>query len=103
MKDNDPRIADTTTLLALIREGNALGLNRQLDYDGVAEDIDPKGTHVLGMVLPYHQAHDKTFPDHHRVSMHIKVKDSMEPLTAYVDITDAAWDSLTHAKDLASA
>lgn len=102
MRNTDPRVLGTPQLLALIKEGNDLGLNRQLDYYTVERDADPEGIHVLGMVLPFHQAYD-AFPPHHRVQVYIKVKDSMEPVVAYLDVTDEKWDRLIRAEDLEAA
>jgi len=102
VKNNKPRIASTTVLLALIREGNALDLNRQLDHDLVARDIDPDGTHLAVMILPYHQGYDKATPDHHRTEVYIKVKNTSEPVVAFLDMTDDAWDTLETADTMVS-
>ena len=102
MIHNDKKILDTRLLLALIREGNALDLNRQLDHDLVARDIDPEGTHLVVLILPYHQAHDKATPAHHRTEVYIKVTGSNEPVTAFLDVTDEAWGTLESAFQLVS-
>lgn len=102
MKDTDTRVVNTSDLMSLITEGNRLGLNRQLDADAVGSDADPRGVHVLSMLLPFHQAYNP-FPDHHRVQVYVKVKGSMEPVVAVMDITDEKWDRLTRAEDLQAA
>lgn len=102
MKDTDARMVTTSDLMSLIAEGNRLGLNRQLDADAVGKDADPRGVHVLGMLLPFHQAYN-ALPDHHRVLVYVKVKGSTEPSVAVMDITDEKWDRLTRAEDLQAA
>lgn len=93
---SDSRVMNTLELLAAIKEGEKLGLNRQLDYDEVAKQADIDGWHVFSIILPFHEAHDRSLPAHHRVSGLIKPKGTNIGIEVMFDITDLRWGQLTH-------
>lgn len=87
----DVRIFSTDMALAAMREGAKLGLNRQVDVDGITPLIDPDGWHAGVVILPFHSAFDKSLPSHHRIELMVKVKGSMDPIQLVMDITVDTW------------
>lgn len=90
----DIKKCNTQDMLALIFLGEALGFNRQLDIDLVSADIDHDGTHLLQLVLPFHDRGIADDTPHHRVRCFIKIQGTMTPAEAIIDIPAANWDEL---------
>ena len=93
----DTRVMNTEELLAAIRHGIDLDLNRQANIDEVKKSIDPDGQHVLLMLLPFHSSF-RDLPDHHRVEVYMKVVDSMEPAVFVLDVVNSRWQAARPAK-----
>lgn len=93
------KICTTEDLKRLARRAEALHLNRQIE---VPEDIDPDGVHVLGMVLYGHNmdagGHGSLL--HHRTRLYMKVRDSMDPVEAFLDVLDDDWRMLQSAPEV---
>jgi hypothetical protein len=88
------RVTGTVDLMLLYVAAKKLDLNRNLP-DGVAANLDPNGNHVLTTVLLDHQAHPaRNLPRHHRVSVIVKLRDTMKPFCAFLDVTAEHWAKL---------
>lgn len=91
--DYSDRVVTTDILLDLVRRGVGHDFNRCLDEAKLTKWIDPDGMHILHLVLPFHQQY-KANVDHHRTRVYIKVKGSMNPEEAFLDIADSDWNAL---------
>lgn len=97
---SDTRAMNTKQLLAAIREGISLGLNRQLEYAAIKRAVDYEGWHVFTVILPFHEAFDRSLPPHHRVNGLIKLWAVKEGLEVTFDVTSAHWNRCLKAEML---
>lgn len=89
---SDVRVLTTPQLITAAHVGSGLGLNRQLDYDQIRKNADPNGFHVFEVILPFHEAHDKSLPAHHRVMGMIKIENRFEGQEVIFDVPTEYWD-----------
>jgi len=88
------RVAGTVDLMLLYVAAKKLGLNRNLP-DNVAANLDPNGNHVFTTVLLDHRAHPaRNLPRHHRMSVIVKLRGTMKPFCAFLDVTAESWEKL---------
>lgn len=98
---DEPRVCGTRELNRAIREAERLELNDQLHENTVAA-LDPHGHHVMSMVL-WGRNVDTAPVLYHRLSVLLKVRDSMAPVCMYMDVTDTWWQrQLTHTQHKAA-
>lgn len=98
---SDIRILSTSQLLQAAYEGTMLGLNRQLDYSHVQRHADPNGFHVFSVILPFHEAYNKSLPAHHRVSGLIKLDNRIDGAEVIFDVTTENWNKYMNPEQFA--
>ena len=92
------RVCDTQTLQFLARQARSHKLNRQVNLDWAARELDEDGTHLLKLVLWGHNGSHST-ELHHRVFVFAKVLGSHEPAFVTLDVLDIDWVRLTTADE----
>lgn len=96
---SDVRVVGTAHLEKLIHTAEALGLNRYPDVRQLR--LEPRGLHVLELVLANHQGHNNRDVVHHRVSVMARViqptSSPLEPATFFLDVRAEDWDKLVDA------
>lgn len=98
MRDLAPRVADTPTLLTLARNARRHKFNRQLPLEALERHLDPDGRHVVSIALWGHNLDRTPINLHHRCQVLAKVKDSPDPMTLWLDLTDQDWRDLEPAE-----
>lgn len=91
------KICNTKDLVTLCHTGTSVGMNRQTCGASVRDIADPEGTHLLVVVLPYHNGIRAKQGPHHRVQVYMKTEDTVEPTTFIVDVLASQYDELTDA------
>jgi len=91
------KYGDTTTLVRLIIDGDKNKFNRQLDFDAVMKDVDPDGLHIFQLMLFNHERGISDDVYHHRVKCLIKLKNTMDPAEAWMDVSNYNWETLSSA------
>jgi hypothetical protein len=95
--DMDYKVINTSDLITLNHKAHRQEFNRVLDPHRVRALADPDGTHILRMVMYGHNM-DTAAVLHHRAEVLIKVRNTMTPERAYIDIAAKDWDRLTDAE-----
>lgn len=90
---NIHRVATTQQLREIAAAGLANGYNRVLD---VPENVNPTGAHVLTIVIFDHNGdrNDDDVDMHHRCQLMLGLKDTMEPMYTFIDISERDFSSL---------
>lgn len=103
--NSNVRVVGTPHLERLVHTAKTLGLNRYPDLRQLR--LEPRGLHVLELVLPNHQGHRNRDVVHHRVSVMARVMQPMdsplEPATFFLDIRAEDWDELVDAESMQRA
>lgn len=99
-----PRVANSDTLRELIETAQKHEFNRY----PAGLNLDPKGTHVVTVVLPYHQRMFKPDnaspdPEHHRTRVQVKEVRKSEPTTVFLDVTARDFEGLITADQFKTA
>lgn len=81
-------------VLRLAREAAQHGFNRQLDTEQLLRELDPEGVNVLEQLVPHFHIAGVEAPMHFRCFIYVKVRDSLLPVKAQIDVTPQTWDSL---------
>ena len=92
--NDDIRVMDTPTLTALMEDAEIQGFNRAVDATAIKKLLDPKGSHVAQIMLPFHSAANKNLVPHHRVTVYAKTKKNDDPLEFMLDISANHWSWL---------
>ena len=95
---SDNRVCDTQTLTFLAEQARNYRLNRQVDLDWVARQLDEDGTHLMKLVIWGHNG-DQSSELHHRVYVFAKVIGSHEPAFVTLDVLHIDWVRLTTVDD----
>lgn len=93
MFGEDIRVMTTNQLIDAVTRGNRCMFNRCLDTDIIKREAHPIGFHVFQVVLPFHEAFDKSLPAHHRVMGLIKLRGREEGQEVIFDISTIDWNS----------
>lgn len=93
------RVCDAKTLLLLCSNAEKHQFNRQAVTELLAEEIDPTGINLVGVILPYHRAsfgpsQEPIWPDHHRCEVYAKVKDKDDPVRFFLDVATKDFEAL---------
>ncbi len=94
------KVCNTHDLINLCHQSAHYGFNRQIDAASVRDAADPEGTHLLVVVLPFHNGIAAKQGPHHRVEVFMKATDSMEPTRFLIDINEGQYDLLRDASDI---
>lgn len=92
--DNDIRVMNTPSLVALAEDSIAQGYNRTIDPAWIKRYADNGGYHVGRLLIFNHKANDPGLKSHHRVEILFKSHDSQYPTTLIVDVTASLWNWL---------
>jgi hypothetical protein len=88
------KFANKDHFLALARDAEKMGFNRQAHFENLYDMMDSNGTNIMIFsMLHEHIAGCKVDP-HMRTMWYVKLKDTMEPATVFLDMTFAMFDTL---------
>jgi hypothetical protein len=93
-KYGDMRIVSTAHLETIIKQGNTMDFNRQLDPDTFTEMADPEGVHLVHSIMTHEHIAGKKVDPHLRCWVYIKEKNSDKPAQAIMDMTFEAFRSM---------
>ena len=88
------RVATTTILEDLSNDAWKRGYNRRLDWKVFEANVDPDGVHVLGAYMIHEHKAGKPCEPHARCRVFIKVKDTMDPVEAWLDVELGKFNKL---------
>jgi hypothetical protein len=71
---------DSDSFIALCKNAEVNNFNRQCETPLIEKNIDPDGTHILGLSFVHNG-------DHMRTQWLVKMIDEDEPVTLYLDVT----------------
>ena len=91
------KAVNTGTLEDLAYNAAKRMYNRQLDMKKFEQIVDPDGVHLIQDVLLHEHKHGLACEPHARCQVYIKVKDSMEPTMAWLDIELGRFNELQDA------
>jgi hypothetical protein len=94
MYENDIRVMNTPSLIALVEDSSENGYNRTIEPAWIKRYADHAGYHVASVLIHNHKARTDTLRPHHRVQIMVKTPDSMYPTTIIIDVTATAWSWL---------
>lgn len=94
------KVCNTNDLINLCHQSAHHKLNRQIDAASVRDAADPEGTHLLVVVLPFHNGMRAKQGPHHRVEVFMKATDSTEPTRFLLDIMENQYELLRDASDI---
>ena len=94
------KVCNTEDLIKLCHQSAYHRLNRQVDATLVRGTADPEGTHLLAVVLPFHNGMRAKQGPHHRMNVFMKTKNSMEPTTFFLDVMENQYNLLREASDI---
>ena len=96
--DGPIRLADTQTLRDLNSKSIRKGYNRNLADEFFAQ-ADPRGTHVLSVLMVHGHARMRPVPPHYRCLVLAKFRGRTTPVAVIFDIPIRSFDSLTDARE----
>lgn len=79
------KFATTDILLDLADEARVADFNRQFPMP-LVDALDPQGIHICSFGMIHEHADGREVNPHMRTKWLLKIKDSMEPLSAFLDI-----------------
>lgn len=94
MFENDIRVMNTPSLIALVEDSSEQGYNRTIEPTWVKRYADNSGYHVARVLIHNHSARNDTLKPHHRIEILMKTPDSIYPTTIIIDVTASAWNWL---------
>lgn len=81
------KVAGTDKFIALATHAMMTDRNRQVDIPELCKVIDPEGIHLCTLTMLHNDVEWRT-------RWYIKVKDSMEPLEVWLDVSFTDYESL---------
>jgi ferredoxin len=97
------RVATTNILADLIVNASKRGYNRQLDLKKFEAVADPEGFHILSGMLIHEHKHGVACEPHMRCRVLVKVKDSMDPVEAWLDVEMSRFNKLPTNEQIQAA
>jgi hypothetical protein len=89
------KVARTMMLCEYADDARTRDLNRQFDL-GIIDALDPEGIHVVFFSMPHHHRDGEPYELHFRTGWLLKVKGTLEPVYAMLDMMPDPFNSLPY-------